>query len=1079
MTAPARLVEVWAADGNRAGRCGSGWIVHDRYVLTARHVLDEFLNAKSAADTAAGLSESDQPVGPVCEVRLANAIGLDDWARCTVAWQHPDRDVALLELTAPGPPGWPAGATEGSTLAALGEKTLEVEAVGFPDASAKPGGLRVPDQPRGWLQPAAGARDDQGRFPFDVATAAPGSEVLWQGISGAALREVDGSGRLVAMVAWTAPDRGRRRLLAVSIEDALGDLARQAPGLEWEPLIEDRQAALWRSCVEPRVLRNSGVPLRVNEVRDLRAFGVRRSALGDTDGAWPAYLRRDRDNDLDAALGEAREGGRRVVLVVGDSAAGKTRSASAAVQRDPVLREWRLVVPMTDGGLARLAAAEIGWADTVVWLDDLDKYLGRGLDLASVGRVLGEERTVVVVATMRAAQLQARQSGLADPAWDFLTNAEQVNEVHLDAFLSDTERRDAATMFSDQALLRALDEGVGLGEWLVAGPELMKRLNRERGPKRAFVDLVVAWNRTGLDQPLAEEDAQRFWNDTLDSGRETRSGETRAQERARLFDEASKWACERFIDPDYDQALVISVDAGYLAHDYVVDQIMRSPQPTAVPDALWDHALQIASDCPPDSQPERLWSVGIAAYNEAAFRHALNAMEPLAQKDVPAALLNTGAVLGRLGRADEAIRVFDEVAARYGDAPEPTRRELVAMALVNEAVMLGRRGRAEDAIAVYDEVEARFGDAAESALRERVAAALVNKAVMLGGLGRVDEAIAVYDEVEARFADAPESALREPVAKALLNKAVMLGGLGRADEAIAVYDEVEARFGDAPESALRALVAAALRNKAVVLGGLGRADEAIAVYDEVEARFADAPEPELREQVATALHNKAVTLGELGRADEAIAVDDEVEARFGDAPEPELREQVAAALYNKAVTLGELGRADEAIAVYDEVEARFADAPEPELRELVASAMHNKGVVLAGMGRADDAIALYDQVEARFADAPEPELREQVAKALLNKAVILGRLGRADDAIALYDQVEARFADAPEPELRAPVATALNNKAVVLGRLGRADEAIAVNDQIEARFADAPEPELREYAVAASQRKRALADGDL
>jgi hypothetical protein len=71
--------------------------------------------------------------------------------------------------------------------------------------------------------------------------------------------------------------------------------------------------------------------------------------------------------------------------------------------------------------------------------------------------------------------------------------------------------------------------------------------------------------------------------------------------------------------------------------------------------------------------------------------------------------------------------------------------------------------RSEDEIAVYDELLARFADAPEPALREQVAKALFNKGIRLGQLDRSDDEIAVYDELPARFVDAPEPAIGEVV----------------------------------------------------------------------------------------------------------------------------------------------------------------------------------------------------------------------------------------------------------------------------------------------------------------------------
>jgi hypothetical protein len=68
----------------------------------------------------------------------------------------------------------------------------------------------------------------------------------------------------------------------------------------------------------------------------------------------------------------------------------------------------------------------------------------------------------------------------------------------------------------------------------------------------------------------------------------------------------------------------------------------------------------------------------------------------------------------------------------------------VANALVTKGFSLGKMDRSEEALEVYDEVVARFGDAPEPELREQVAKALVNRGVTLGeiGVGRYDEAVA-------------------------------------------------------------------------------------------------------------------------------------------------------------------------------------------------------------------------------------------------------------------------------------------------------------------------------------------------
>ncbi|MEM7427721.1 MAG: hypothetical protein AAF441_16635, partial [Pseudomonadota bacterium] len=68
------------------------------------------------------------------------------------------------------------------------------------------------------------------------------------------------------------------------------------------------------------------------------------------------------------------------------------------------------------------------------------------------------------------------------------------------------------------------------------------------------------------------------------------------------------------------------------------------------------------------------------------------------------ALVNKGVRLGQLGRSEDEIVVYDEVADTYRNDPDPELRVQVAQALYNKGVRLGQLGRSEDEIVVYDEV---------------------------------------------------------------------------------------------------------------------------------------------------------------------------------------------------------------------------------------------------------------------------------------------------------------------------------------------------------------------------------------
>jgi tetratricopeptide (TPR) repeat protein len=158
-------------------------------------------------------------------------------------------------------------------------------------------------------------------------------------------------------------------------------------------------------------------------------------------------------------------------------------------------------------------------------------------------------------------------------------------------------------------------------------------------------------------------------------------------------------------------------------------------------------------------------------------------------------------------------------------------RAKVASALFNKGNVLGTMlGRAADAIAVYDGLVTRFGSSTELPLRELLGRALYNKGYALCALGRRDEGGAAYDDVAALLGPATELSLRELVARALVNKG---RELGCSESAIEVYDDVLARFGSSTELTLREQIAKALVNKGNVLGGLGRYTEALAIFDDL------------------------------------------------------------------------------------------------------------------------------------------------------------------------------------------------------------------------------------------------------
>ncbi|MCU1432129.1 MAG: hypothetical protein JWP95_1234, partial [Actinotalea sp.] len=573
--AAVRTAEIWAA-GEGSGASGSGVWLRDGLVLTCRHVLD---SALAAPDGRA-----------VIQVRDPASVQPEEWRDATVSWLHPQLDAALLAVAGgPGPhASGPAGPT--ARLARVGSRPLRCSAVGFPDLATRPGGLRDTEQAAGVLLPAGGARDEDATVPLDVDSSVPSTATLWRGMSGAAV--VDDDDRLVGLVIQVESEHGQRRLRVLPLERLADEATFSDPtGAAGPLLIEDVDAAAWRRAVDPRLLGTDGAPIRVEDLTDLGSLGVRQS--GSTRQDLAGYVTRDVEGTLVDALEDAVRGAVRVVLVHGPSAAGKSRTLAERVRQDPRLRDRLLLVPRHGDGVDRLLDVPGSRDDAILWLDDLDKHLSAGLSVNSLRRALTEHPRLIALATMRTTQLAARQGELKDPAWEFLTDAGSVRTVRLSATLSEPEAARLRSASSQTDLIDAVGRGVGLGEWLVAGPELMKRLEWAEPEQAAFVRAVVDWYRTGVQQPLPESEAWELWLALLPGPTAARLRSLpESQQREQLAEMVAFATAPVLSRESYEQALVLRSDHGLKPHDFVVDRASRDAGWGPIGEPVWRHAIE-------------------------------------------------------------------------------------------------------------------------------------------------------------------------------------------------------------------------------------------------------------------------------------------------------------------------------------------------------------------------------------------------------------------------------------------------------------------------------------------------------
>lgn len=611
-----RLAEVWA----EPGKAGTGVVMGAGAVLTARHVV-------------AGALQGGSVLARVVRPGALTA----DWVPMNVLAEDSRWDVALLgvrhgEGTADALAGsrWLIPSSSSPAVADLspaGETGCET--VGFPDSEVQRAGksgsaplVRQSEQLTCTLLPAGQAKPPvtpdrplpRRWLPLNVDGPRPGAEAGWAGMSGAGVILPDG--RLVAIVVSTVSDHQSGRFYVVPLADALADSSQMAGALAaalGRPMVaEARDAPLYRDVLNANCLGADGSPALVSDA-GFQAFGVKRAGLPE-EPDFLDYVPRDGDQELRESM-QVAQADHRLLLVVGGSAGGKSRSAAEAARR--LLGECRLLCPKQTalGRLRDLSLADIGSA--LVWLDDAERFDGRVFrDTVDWLRELG----VVVVATIRRTALEARMpiGDIHDPLGDVLCD-DDVVRVDWDVTWNEQELARVSEHVSYQPLLDWAAAGNSPSAWVVAGPALEKRLSLaknddERPVRYALVRTVLDWYRTGISAPCPKDTARALLQPGVEAGDDDVA-------------DAFEWALESVIGASRGtaQALLSEVVTGALAvHDYIQDADARSVA-SVIPDHVWHASLKLARTA------GVLFSIGMSAALQDNNDIAAKAFLPLAK----------------------------------------------------------------------------------------------------------------------------------------------------------------------------------------------------------------------------------------------------------------------------------------------------------------------------------------------------------------------------------------------------------------------------------------------------------------
>ena len=693
---------------------------------------------------------------------------------------------------------------------------------------------------------------------------------------------------------------------------------------------------------------------------DCYDLGVSRSEYLDqyrARGEDPPYVPRDLDHELTEALKSDT-----FVVLAGEAKAGKTRTAFEALRQ--VSPSTPMIVPYEAESLQKIIEMVRDLADyqapAVLWLDDLDRFLNKGTLTPRLVDIALRELGMRIVATMRSREL-IRWKGLNDViARDGQQVLERAHIIKLEDFISPQEEKQTRALYPDLKL------GRGLGESLIAGPELKQRYDFGGRPMVAAVRAANDWRRTGFTVPIRRSDLLDLFKfhceDLAPAEDPTEEVFTAALKDART-------PVTHYIALlKLDKSQPAGAEEAYSLEDYLGDYLEKKGYPMM--EEAWKLALgrlRSEHDC---------FAVGFAAYErkrpdvaEAAWTAGYSSL-PCAT-DLGFLLLQQG----RLGEAEkayrEAIRLnplepgghtnLGLVFLRQGrfEEAEAAHREAIRLdpldagAHYNLGVALTQQTRSQEAEAAFREV-IRLNPADPHAH--------YRLGVLLAGRGRVEEAEQVLSEAirlspldsdshywlgialtkQNRLQEA-EAAYRETIrlnpqdSAAHYNLGVLLTRQNRAAEA-------EAAFREAIR--LNPLDSAAHYNLAVIL------DCQVFLAAEAEAAYREAIRLNPRDSAAH--YNLGILLIAQNRLAEAESAFREVIL---------LDPQDSAAQCYLGMLLASQGRAPEAESAFREV---------IRLNPLNSAAHSYLGRLLAQQGRATEAEAAFREslrLNPRDADA--------------------------------------------------------------------------------------------------------------
>lgn len=439
---------------------------------------------------------------------------------------------------------------------------------------------------------------------------------------------------------------------------------------------------------------------------DLLELGVHRAISAspewspvDSDSVLPVYVPRDYDRKLREAL-DPENAANRLVVLVGNSTTGKTRSAAEMVRCR--MGDWELFAPSDTPALLQWIERSVR-SQTLLWLNELRDFLagGNALAAAALQRLLASEHRIMAIGTLWPDDWQ----GYADPEKSppaVHSLLHRALRVDVPPELSAAEWHRASEQHTLGFAVKACAKTRRLAQFLAATPDLLRRYADADPYSRAVLTAAMDARRLGysapLSSPLLERGAIGYLTD-----------QHRADPpddwytRTLLYTTAQVKGAVAPLTPLRTVPGIGPADSFQLA-DSLEEYSRFTRSQAVVPREVWDALVTTAAD------PDDLERLGLAAQTRCYYRYVHLFCGPAAAHGRGLARYLVTRNLEDQGRAEEAY-ALNAAAAMAGDI------EAMAMCARDR----DRRGMIDDAKEVWLRAAEDGVPAAQSGLAELLA----------------------------------------------------------------------------------------------------------------------------------------------------------------------------------------------------------------------------------------------------------------------------------------------------------------------------------------------------------------------